>query len=89
MLDIMNYAENITVEWENSYLKDKMAGEEENEQLRFRLIEEVQKHPVIFDKSHLNHYKTNMTNDVWAEIHLILGVKGNSIGNNKKVTWYF
>ena len=70
MLDVMNYDENVTVERENAYLADKMAGEEDNEQLCFRLVEEVQKHPVIFEKSHPYHYKTNITNDVWGRNRL-------------------
>ena len=69
-----------------------MAGEEASEQLRFKLIEEVQKNPVIFDKSHPNHYKTNVTNDVWSEIGLVIGVEGNLIGSRLKfstISLYF
>ena len=62
-----------------------MAGEEASEQLCFKIIEEVQKNPVIFNKSHLNHYKTNVTNDVWSEIGLVIGVGGNLIGTKQKV----
>ena len=69
-----------------------MAGEEAAEQLHFKLVEEVQKNPVIFDKSHPNHYKTNktnITNDVWAEIGLVIGVEGNLIGTKQKVSCIF
>ena len=61
-----------------------MAGEDEDAQFWFELIEEVKKHPVIFDKLHPNHFKTNVTNEVWSEIGIVLGVEGKVFDTKQK-----
>ena len=61
-----------------------MAGEDEDAQFQFKLIEEVKKHPVIFDKSHPNHFKTNVTNEAWSEIGIVLGVEGKVFDTKQK-----
>ena len=40
------------------------------------LIEVVREHPLIYDKSHPLHYRTNARNEVWDEIGKILAIPG-------------
>ena len=40
------------------------------------LIDLVKARPLIYDKSHPYHYRTNATNEAWDEISKILGVPG-------------
>ena len=40
------------------------------------LIDLVREHPLIYDKSHPLHYRTNARNEVWDEIGKILGIPG-------------
>ena len=45
-------------------------------ELKSLLIELVRQHPLIYDKSHPQHFRTNARNEVWAEICGILGIPG-------------
>ena len=40
------------------------------------LIDLVKQHPLIYDKSHPLHYRTNARNEVWDEIGKILNIPG-------------
>ena len=42
------------------------------------LIDLVKEHPLIYDKSHKDHYKTNMRTEVFHDIGNILGIPGKS-----------
>ena len=45
-------------------------------ELKSLLIDLVRQHPLIYDKSHPQHFRTNARNEVWAEIGGILGIPG-------------
>ena len=49
---------------------------EAEEELKSLLIDLVRQHPLIYDKSHPLHFRTNAHNEVWAEIGQILGKPG-------------
>ena len=40
------------------------------------LIDLVQQHPAIYDKSHPDHFRTNLWNEIWDEIGKILSIPG-------------
>ena len=40
------------------------------------LIDLVRQHPLIYDKSHPLHFRTNARAEVWDEISKILGIPG-------------
>ena len=53
-----------------------MASDQSEDDIRSRLIEEIQNYPCIFDKADPNHFKTDVTNAKFEEIGIILGVPG-------------
>ena len=40
------------------------------------LIDLVRQHPAIYDKSHPDHFRVNLRNEIWDEIGKILDVPG-------------
>ena len=40
------------------------------------LIDLVRQHPAIYDKSHPDHFLTNLRNEIWDEIGKILSIPG-------------
>ena len=52
-----------------------MSGEQLAE-IKNLLIDLVKQHPLIYDKSHPLHYRTNARNEVWDEIGKILNIPG-------------
>ena len=42
------------------------------------LIDLVRAHPAIYDKSHPDHFRVNMRNEIWDEIGKILDVPGKT-----------
>ena len=52
-----------------------MSGEQLVE-IKNLLIDLVKQHPLIYDKSHPLHYRTNARNEVWDEIGKILSIPG-------------
>ena len=48
-------------------------------ELKSLLIDLVRQHPLIYDKSHPLHFRTNARNEVWAEIGQILGIPGKLV----------
>ena len=51
------------------------------------LIDLVKEHPLIYDKSHPLHYRTNARNEVWDEISKILGIPGK-LHNSLSSYWF-
>ena len=41
------------------------------------LIDLVRQNPLIYDKSHPDHFQANMRNEVWDNISGILSIPGN------------
>ena len=41
------------------------------------LIDLVRQNPLIYDKSHPDHFRANMRNEVWDNISGILSIPGN------------
>ena len=50
-------------------------------ELKNLLIDLVKENPLIYDKSHPLHYRTNARNEVWDKIGKILGIPGECISN--------
>ena len=56
-----------------------MWGDQEHREVDFEvknLIDLVQQHPAIYDKSHLDHFCMNLRNEIWDEIGKILNIPG-------------
>ena len=55
-------------------------GDQEHREVDFEvknlLIDLVRQHPAIYDKSHLDHFCTNLRNEIWDEIGKILSIPG-------------
>ena len=49
---------------------------ESDVEIKNLLIDLVRKNPLIYDKSHLDHFRTNMRNEVWHNISGILSIPG-------------
>ena len=60
--------------------QDGGGGDQEHREVDFEvknlLIDLVQQHPAIFDKSHLDHFRTNLRNEIWDNIGKILSIPG-------------
>ena len=58
----------------------RMGGDQEHREVDFEvknlLIDLVRQHPAIYDKSHLDHFRTNLQNEIWDEIGKILSIPG-------------
>ena len=56
----------------------KVGGEVERLMRRVKnlLIDLVREHPAIYDKSHGDHFRANIRNEIWDEIGKILDVPG-------------
>ena len=57
-------------------------GDQEHREVDFEvknlLIDLVRQHPAIYDKSHPDHFRTNLRNEIWDEIGKILSIPGTS-----------
>ena len=57
-----------------------MGGDQEHREVDFEvknlLIDLVRQHPAIYDKSHPDHFRTNLWNEIWDEIGKILSIPG-------------
>ena len=55
-------------------------GDQEHREVDFEvknlLIDLVRQHSVIYDKSHPDHFGTNLRNEIWDEIGKILSIPG-------------
>ena len=55
-------------------------GDQEHREVDFEvknlLIDLVRQHPAIYDKSHPDHFRTNLRNEIWDEIGKILSIPG-------------
>ena len=51
-------------------------GREADVEVKNLLIDLVKQHPAIYDKSHLDHFRVNLRNEIWDEIGKILDVPG-------------
>ena len=54
--------------WEIHILTIKMASRDDLFEVRLRIIQEVWQNPLIYDKAHRNHFKTNMRKNILNEI---------------------
>ena len=48
-------------------------------ELKNLLIDLVKEHPLIYDKSHKDHFRSNMRTEVFSDIGNILGIPGKSV----------
>ena len=48
-------------------------------ELKNLLIDLVKEQPLIYDKSHRDHFRTNMRNEIFHDIGNILGIPGKSV----------
>ena len=53
-------------------------GKEVNVEVKNLLIDLVRQHPAIYDKSHPDHFRVNLRNEIWDEIRKILDVPSKS-----------
>ena len=60
--------------------KSGWGGDQEHREVDFEvknlLIDLVRQHPAIYDKSHPDHLRTNLRNEIWDEIGKILSIPG-------------
>ena len=49
---------------------------ESDVEIKNLLIDLVRENPLIYDKSHPDHFRTNMRNEVWHNISGILSIPG-------------
>ena len=60
--------------------KSGWGGDQEHREVDFEvknlLIDLVRQHPAIYDKSHPDHFHTNLRNEIWDEIGKILSIPG-------------
>ena len=58
----------------------RVGGDQEHRKVDFEvknlLIDLVRQHPAIYDKSHPDHFRTNLRNEIWDEIGKILSIPG-------------
>ena len=43
------------------------------------LIDLVKEHPLIYDKSHKDHFRSNMRTEIFSDIGNVLGIPGKSL----------
>ena len=53
-------------------------GKEIDVEVKNLLIDLVRQHPAIYDKSHPDHFRVNLRNEIWDEISKILDVPSKS-----------
>ena len=60
--------------------KSGWGGDQEHREVDFEvknlLIDLVRQHPAIYDKSHQDHFRPNLWNEIWDEIGKILSIPG-------------
>ena len=54
----------------------EQGGREVDVEVKNLLIDLVREHPAIYDKSHPDHFRVNLRNEIWDEIGKILDVPG-------------
>ena len=54
----------------------EQGGREVDVEVKNLLIDLVRQHPAIYDKSHPDHFRVNLRNEIWDEIGKILDVPG-------------
>ena len=46
-------------------------------EVRLRIIQEIMQNPLIYDKAHRNHFKSNMRRNILHEIALLINQEFN------------
>ena len=63
--------------WEIHILTVKMAARDDMFKVRLRIIQEIRQNPLIYEKAHCNHFKSNVRRNILHEIALLVNYEFN------------